>query len=438
MITRTLLAAAVGVTFATSASSQLLFHEPFDYADDWLTTGTAGPQGASVLGAASDWNAFETPYNGDWWVHPEGSTTGINWDPTPIENMFDGTVANLATTGGFAGGPGPLDIDPNNDPNLDGEIFRNMNADIALASSVTNSFQTGTTTWISYVAVQAWDRNEETPNLVLATGPAPDGSRGDDFGGIGTGETGLGTGGGPTRNNRDDIYPMHYDAGQYVNLNGAVPNNAYNQAAFEVAEADSMDWEPFTESGDFGEVSIIVMKIQWNADTGGEDIQTVVRFDDDDTISEASFDALVAAKPNLSTANWSANKPDIDETQLDTLTFMGLKFFVDEIRIASSFDDALPAPGGPALPGDTDGDGDVDDADLGVAFANYTGPLAPNTGGKTAADGDVDGDGDVDDADLGAAFAAYTGPTAPAAVPEPTSLALIGIGGLALIRRRRA
>jgi hypothetical protein len=88
-------------------------------------------------------------------------------------------------------------------------------------------------------------------------------------------------------------------------------------------------------------------------------------------------------------------------------------------------------------PGDTDGDGDIDDADLGTAFSNYTGPLGPGVGDKSAVDGDTDGDGDVDDADLGNAFAGYTGPLSPAAVPEPASALLLLIGGGAVLRRRR-
>ena len=91
--------------------------------------------------------------------------------------------------------------------------------------------------------------------------------------------------------------------------------------------------------------------------------------------------------------------------------------------------------GAVALPGDTNGDNDVDDSDLGTSFANYTGPVGDV--GKTAAEGDTDGDGDVDDSDLGTSFANYTGPLSPTAVPEPTSLALLGLGGLAMIRRRR-
>jgi hypothetical protein len=74
-----------------------------------------------------------------------------------------------------------------------------------------------------------------------------------------------------------------------------------------------------------------------------------------------------------------------------------------------------------SLPGDTDGDGDIDDADLGTAFANYTGPLGA-AGGKTAAQGDTDGDGDVDDADLGTAFAGYTGPLVPNQVPSSSQM----------------
>jgi len=61
-------------------------------------------------------------------------------------------------------------------------------------------------------------------------------------------------------------------------------------------------------------------------------------------MSEAAFDALVAAKPVLSSANWTANKPDLDQSQFDTLNVAGTKFFVDEIRIGTTFSDVAPVP----------------------------------------------------------------------------------------------
>ena len=139
---------------------------------------------------------------------------------------------------------------------------------------------------------------------------------------------------------------------RYSNVNGQIPNNAYNQAAFEVSAADSFVWEENDTEGNFGTPNIVVGKIQWDAEAEGQDIITVVRFLEDEILSEAEFDALVADQPNLSSANWDVDKkPDLDQSQLDVITIMGLKFFVDEIRIGTSFDDVSggSAPNAPAF-----------------------------------------------------------------------------------------
>ncbi|MFN3167418.1 MAG: PQQ-dependent sugar dehydrogenase [Phycisphaeraceae bacterium] len=89
----------------------------------------------------------------------------------------------------------------------------------------------------------------------------------------------------------------------------------------------------------------------------------------------------------------------------------------------------------PVLDGDTDGDGDVDDTDLGTAFSNYTGPIGA-AGGKAWADGDTDFDGDIDDTDLGTSFSNYTGPLGPVNVPEPSTAMGLMLGLLAVRRHR--
>ena len=316
------LIAVLGVAMATSASAVLHVYEPFAY-----TSTTLSGQGGA-LGTTGTWSSYDSIGGVSWALHQEGVSSGVVLSDGVTPSTFDGRVANLETTGGYVG------------YNQGGN---NLNAAISLDPSVTASFQVGTTTWISYVSARAWNLNAEHANLVLGTAPAPDGSRGDNYGGIGTGGSGFGTGGGPTRNNRTYIYPMFYRDGQYTNSVGEIPSNSYAQAAYEVPASERFPWVALNADGAFGAPNIVVMKIEWDADTGGEDIISVASFLETDTLSEANFDALIAAEPNRSSANWTI-KPNLDQSQLNTITFMGVKYFVDEIRLGTTFESVTPIP----------------------------------------------------------------------------------------------
>ena len=79
--------------------------------------------------------------------------------------------------------------------------------------------------------------------------------------------------------------------------------------------------------------------------------------------------------------------------------------------------------GDPSIPGDFDGDGDVDGVDLGVFAFDFA--QSPQ-GGPPFAQSDFDMDGDVDGVDLGVfSFSFANFPPAAAAVPEPASALLV-------------
>ncbi|MBN2291366.1 MAG: PEP-CTERM sorting domain-containing protein, partial [Pirellulales bacterium] len=87
--------------------------------------------------------------------------------------------------------------------------------------------------------------------------------------------------------------------------------------------------------------------------------------------------------------------------------------------------------------GDFDLDGDVDVSDLGILAGNYG-----NTSGTLMVfEGDADFDGNVDVSDLGILAGHYgtnVGLSASSAVvPEPATMAMLVLGALALLIRRR-
>ena len=167
-----------------------------------------------------------------------------------------------------------------------------------------------------------------------------------------------------------------------------------------------------------------------------------MRFYETDEITEDAFDALVAAQPTLSSRNWPdavtpadpanpSNRPDLDQSQFDTINISSLKFFVDEIRIGTTFDDIVGIAGPQGVPGDLNGDNVVDAADYIILKSNFGN--APSVQGE---DGDLNGDNIIDAADL-ALFAGDINAATGTAIPEPTTLALLTLGGLAVVRRRR-
>ncbi len=142
---------------------------------------------------------------------------------------------------------------------------------------------------------------------------------------------------------------------------------------------------------------------------------------------------------------WIDNDQIMATAPLGTTRVQALFLFIqpDGISGGAGFvDDAFfDLANDPVLPGDANGDGVVNLADFGILRANFGSTMG------TFATGDFNGDMLVNLADFGILRANFGSSNASdvaaldawyaTVVPEPASLALAGMSGLALLRRRR-
>jgi hypothetical protein len=104
----------------------------------------------------------------------------------------------------------------------------------------------------------------------------------------------------------------------------------------------------------------------------------------------------------------------------------------DEFRLGTDWDSVLATVTTNGLEGDLDEDGFVGINDLNLVLANWNQSIPPGD-----ARADPTGDNYVGIEDLNKVLGNWNAGTPPAAaVPEPTGLALLGLGGLAVLRRR--
>ena len=282
---------AIGFAGILNTQAALQIYEGFDYVSGLGTT-LGGQNGGT--GFAGAWSAINTgPY-------PSGSPSGFAICNSTLSTLWNGTVTSVPQTGSFAGSPAPT---ANLNSGYNGNNPDHLMAQRALDPSVTATFTLGAVTWMSYVEASNFKANANGTGCSFAIGAG-------------------------------SLYTTGTDNRGWTSYGGACIGIGVNSSKQFTAGI----WDPSTGalSGPAGTPwntngipQIGIAKITWGDASNPTTIQEAT-FYDGTTLTEAAFNA--AAVSNSATLNPST---------FNMLSLGGSRFNVDELRVGTTFEDAI-------------------------------------------------------------------------------------------------
>ena len=361
------------LALAGTAQASLLVYEGFNYTPGLALSGLSGGTG---FDGASSWATLNSGA-GTVSIKPDGILSGVVMSGTTI-NPYLNTYQYLADSGNYVG---PSDGVANGSTAPDHMSMRRT-----LNSSVTATFTPGSRTYFSFTSARAFNANARAPSISIGAGyvTTASGDRGDTMaagpnglGGIALGGITAGAGAaagnypGATLNGvaanigMAGMYlPQSYDTSGVRTRGSAVGGGAISSTAGTGPQlGDHAYWmqggggassllygyssvnTPVSGYGDnASKINIIAGEIEWGAGAGGTDLLSYYVFHDNDPLTEAAFDA--------GKATWDTLTVSVDRANWNQIGIAGGRYFADEVRIATTFDEALgvtPVPEPAAL-----------------------------------------------------------------------------------------
>jgi len=282
---------AIGFAGILNTQAALQIYEGFDYVSGLGTT-LGGQNGGT--GFAGAWSAINTG------TYPSVSPTGFAICNSTLSTLWNGSVTSVPQTGNFAGSPAPA---ANLSSGLNGNNPDHLMAQRVLDPSVTATFTLGAVTWMSYVEASNFKANGNGTGCSFAIGAG-------------------------------SLYTTGTDNRGWTSYGGACIGIGVNSSKQFTAGI----WDPSTGalSGPAGAAwnttgipQIGIAKITWGDASNPTTIQEAT-FNDGTSLTEAAFNAAAVT-----------NSATLDPTTFNKISLGGARFNVDELRVGTTFEDAM-------------------------------------------------------------------------------------------------